>query len=304
MSKKIFYSTVMYKCQDFDVFIDDYLSSVFDQTDQAFELLILIDDADEEVVRKKVERFNLIDKVVHIYVSDGLKKPVELRKELIDISYTLKADILVFSDFDENVASNRVKEIRADIENYSFVFNDFYVVDSQLKRLSENSFFCNRDIPDEITDWRELRSCNYAGFGSLAINLLAFDYRAMIFPENIQALDWFVVTKVLLDGGKGLKLGSTYANYRQHENSFVGFDFSLNEEKLIQGLEIKKNHYSYFKNYNREFSMLYEGILDLENHLNKFGMKKYIGTVNSKFDTARFSWWENIKLLKEINNDI
>jgi len=303
MAKKVIYSTVIYSCDKFDVFLDEYLKSVFDQSDNTFELLILLDDIEEVVIRKKLEILNVNDITVHIYVSDDGKTPLQLRKELIDISYAMDASVLIFSDFDETVACNRVEVIKDKIEGVSFVFNDFYVVDSMLRRMSDKSFFSCRKIPEHITDWRSIKSFNYIGFGSLAINLTAYDYRNLCFPDDIIALDWFLATKVLLDGGDGLSLGNTYANYRQHDNSLVGFDFMLDIKKLKQGLMVKEAHYRNLKNDNDEIFELYAGIKNLMNYINSIGDNKYIDAVNSSFNTEEFCWWENIKLEHEITND-
>lgn len=304
MLKKIIYATVVYSCKAFDVYLRDYLESVFMQSDKYFEVLILIDDADTESVRKMIEVYNSGNRPVHIYTEKEKKTPVALRKQLIDLSHGLGADVLVFSDFDENVALNRVEEVRKNIDNYAFAFNDFYIVDNNLQRMHEKSFFSERDIPKVLSDWRDIRSFNYVGLGSMALNLAVYNYAELIFPDNIEVLDWFIATKVLLDGGNGISLKSTYANYRQHEDSFVGFNFKLTEAKLEQGLRVKKNHYMYFKDYKREFNELYLGIQELELFIENIGANKYIDIINSNFDTEKFCWWENIKLVKEISHVI
>jgi hypothetical protein len=304
VSKKTIYSTVIYDCKNFDIFIKDYLLSVFEQTSQQFELMLLIDDADEELVKSKVDEFNHGNIVVHVLKSDRSRKPVELRQELINQSCRLGAELLIFSDFDEEVARNRVEEVVKYLPNYEFVFNDFYIVNKNLERLSQASFFYNRNIPEEICDWHDIKSCNYIGYGSMAINLKKYKYENLVFPLNIQALDWFIATKVLMDGGAGFRINTTHANYRQHENSFVGFDFNLNEEKLVQGLAIKKSHYDYFRACNSDMQELYEGVLELEGYINEIGQEVYINKINENYDTDEFCWWENIKLKKELIHDI
>ncbi len=304
MSKKIIYSTVIYQCPEFEVFIDDYLKSVFTQTDHDFELMLVVDNADRQQVRSKVDEQNIIDIPVHIFYGEKHSSPILLRLTLIEKAYDLEADILIFSDFDESVAPNRIEEVRNKINGYDFAFNDFYIVDNKLNKVDEDSFFQTRRIPEAVNDWQQIKSCNYIGFGSLAINLASFNYRNFDVPGNIKALDWFLASKVLMEGGKGVKLDCTYANYRQHDNSFVGFDFKLTERKLIQGINIKKSHYDYFRKYNSNYEELYREILELESYIKEVGKEKYIEIVNSKFDTTKFTWWENIKTKKEIANVI
>ena len=297
---KIIYATVIYRCDNFDVFIDDYLNSVFNQTNQNFDLLIISDGVDIAKIKSRVGSHNFNQKNIHYDINFKNHSPLKLRERIIEIAYNLDANYLIFSDFDENVAPNRVEEIIKNIHSYEFVFNDFFIVNNELKPLREKSFFQMRSIPDEIVDWNEVKSFNFIGFGSLAINLALYDYRKLLCPENIKALDWFIVTKVLLEGGKGKKVNRTFANYRQHNNSFVGFDFYLNQERLLQGIEVKENHYRYFSKYNKKYQDFYSGILDLKKYINRIGKDEYIRIVNSKFNTENFFWWENIKLIDEI----
>lgn len=304
MIKKLVYATVIYECKEFDVFIKDYLTSVFCQTDQSFELLLILDDVSESVVRKRLKEYKGENKAVHVYKNVKHETPIQLRKRLIDKAYSLGADVLVFSDFDETVANNRVEEVRKYIGNYEFVFNDFYIVDDKLNKIQEESFFNSRKIPDEIDNWQDIKYFNFIGFGSLAINLKLYDYNEMIIPDNVFALDWYVATRVLLDGGKGYKLSTTYANYRQHNDSYVGFNFLLTENKLNQGLEVKRNHYLALSKIDSGFLEPYMAIIDLREYIALIGSDMYINAVNSKFDTEKFCWWENIKLKNELDDEI
>ena len=299
MSKTI-YGTVIYHCKQFDLFMNDYLESVFNQTYSDFDLLLVLDDIEVSKVKKYVDKYNTMDKKVHIQSFTQQLTPIELRKKLIDIAYEMNADILIFSDFDETVASNRVEEVVGNINDYAFAFNDFYIVDKNLKKLSEKSFFSTRKIPQELTQYTDILSFNFIGLGSLAINLKKFDYDKLEFPKDVQALDWYIASKVLISDCKGITLYNTYANYRQHEDSFVGFNFQLDKKKLRQGLNVKLIHYGYLKKYNEVFENLYNEILELKQYIQSAGEEKYIQMVNSKYDTSKFCWWENIKIKKEV----
>ena len=99
MLNKIIYATVVYECKNFDIFAHDYLESVFKQTDQNFELLILSDGVDIANIKEIVDQFNVNRKIIHYEKNTRRLTPIQLRKELIDISYKLGGDILIFSDF-------------------------------------------------------------------------------------------------------------------------------------------------------------------------------------------------------------
>ena len=228
---KILYSAVIYNSDNFDIFMKDYLVSVFNQTDQNFDLLLVLDDLIVEVIKEYIVRYNKNKKKILIRNFKD-HTPIELRKKQIDLAYSFGYDVLVLSDFDENVAYNRVEEVSKYIDEYAFAFNDFYIVDQNLNRLAEKSFFTTRKIP-KVVSYKDILKFNFIGLGSLAFNLKFFDYKKIKFPKDIIALDWYLVTRVLMSGYSGIALYNTYANYRQHNNSLVGFDFKLDKKKLM-----------------------------------------------------------------------
>lgn len=296
---RVSYSTVVYPCDDFDLFIKDYLTSVFNQTNQDFDLLLILDNVEPEKVETYLSKYNAGGKDVFIRKFKELT-PIELRKKQIDLAYELNFDILVLSDFDENVALNRVEEIMKNINGYAFAFNDFYIVDHNLKKIGKASFFTTRDIPKEVVSYKDILEFNFVGLGSMALNLKQFDYSNLKFPKEIKALDWYIATMVLLSGFKGVALYNTYANYRQHKNSFVGFDFKLNEEKLYKGMDVKLAHYCALIECNEIFEHLYYDMVELKRHIQDIGINEYINFVNTKFDISKFCWWENIKTKREL----
>lgn len=299
MSKNL-YSTVIYPCVNFDRFIKDYLVSVFNQTRQDFDLLLILDNVEIGKVENYINEYNKIDKKIIIKNFKEGFSPIELRKKQIELAYELQIDTLIFSDFDENVAHNRVEEIVKNINGYAFAFNDFYIVDQDLKKTSETSFFQTRKVPKEVTSYKDILEFNFIGLGSIALNLKEFNYINLEFPKDIKALDWYIATRVLLSGSKGISLHNTYANYRQHESSFVGFDFKLNKEKLEQGISIKLSHYNSLIDCNSIFKDLYDEMIELKKYFEIYGIDEYIKLVNTKFDTSKFCWWENIKTKKEL----
>ncbi|QKF91985.1 hypothetical protein [Campylobacter sp. CCUG 57310] len=296
----VLYSAVIYPSDFFDVYIEDYFRSVFGQTNQNFELLLILDGIDKFKIEKIVKKFNFINKKIHVVKFLNDFSPIELRQKQIEIAHEIGADILILSDFDESVALNRVEEILKNIKDYAFAFNDFYIVDHTLNRLDAESFFYKRKINREIVDYKEISSFNFIGLGSMALNLRKFNYSILKITPDIKALDWYMATIVLLNRNKGIALHDTYANYRQHKDSFVGFDFKLNDKKLKQGIEVKLSHYKILKEYSKFFCYLYNEIVELNEYLLKFGTDKYIELVNSSFDTDKFCWWENIKTKKEL----
>lgn len=306
---KIIYGTVIYPTIHFSKFITDYLMSVSNQTYKKFTLLIILDQINKQTVANIInENFNNLSNYKLISPTKP-HTPIELRKILIDESYALDADILIFSDFDECVTSNRVQRTIESIDGNDFIFNDFYIVNKDLEKMHSSSYFSIRNIPDTVDNWNLLKFYNFIGLGSLAINLQSFDFRKLSIPSDIIALDWFLATWMLLNGAKGLKLPNVYAFYRQHDSSLVGFDFKLNKDKVQMGLKVKLAHYKYFSTHSDYktsiiFQGLYKDILNLQNFLSiHANLEKYIDIINTKFDRTKFCWWENIKPYEAVINE-
>lgn len=59
-------------------------------------------------------------------------------------------------------------------------------------------------------------------------------------------------------------------------------------------------HYNSLRDYNRIFKDLYNEMTELKKYFQKYGIDEYIELVNTKFDTSKFCWWENIKTKKEL----
>ena len=48
------------------------------------------------------------------------------------------------------------------------------------------------------------------------------------------------------------------------------------------------------------FKDLYDEMIELKKYFEIYGIDEYIKLVNTKFDTSKFCWWENIKTKKEL----
>ena len=300
--KKIIYTTVIYPCKNFNSQIRDYLNSVNSQTNKSFKLLLILDRISKKDISNYLKLYLCSNIKIKIFESFDNLNPIELRKKQINLSYKYKADILIFSDFDDVVQNNRVEKILKYINNYDFVFNDFHISDQSLNKIYEQSFFARRKIPKIISDFKKILHFNYIGYGSLAINLNSFDYNKLFIPKNILALDWYIVSKVLFYGGKGAAVYETCNYYRQHKNSLVGFNFKLNLRKLKFALKVKTLHYFHLKRLHHVFNDSYNIMIKLTKYIKKYGKKKYINIINSNFDTSNFCWWENIKSVSELEN--
>ena len=94
--KKVIYSAVMYPCDEFDIFIMDYLKSIFIQTNQNFELLLVLDnisiekeDIESSISYLNLSKFNPKSKINISNKNIKIKlKPLFIKKNLFYIQFS------------------------------------------------------------------------------------------------------------------------------------------------------------------------------------------------------------------------
>ena len=224
-----------------------------------------------------------------------------MRKDIIEIAYSINIDYLVFSDFDDTYAENRITEVYSSIESFDCAFNDFFIVDSSLDKIYKDSFYNLSNCNTSLSSVSQLLNKNYIGLGSMALNLRKFPYDKVKLPKYVRAFDWFLVSYVLLKGGTCSFLKNTYANYRQHNDSYVGSVNELDEDKLSHGIDVKLAHYKAFASSCSIFNELLSDMVALKKYLNAHGTDDYISRVNKIFMNKFPCWWENILTLDELN---
>ena len=293
-------AAVIYNCIKIDVFIDDYFESLKKQSNSNFIYILFLDGVEESKIINFIRRHNICDSKFFFFHNNHSLSPADIRKKIISIAYDLNVETLIFSDIDDIYTVNRVENVCENIENNSFVFNDFFIVDSDLKKLYKKSYYelvnCDLNLQTNLPILRK----NYIGLGSIALNLCCFPFNKIDFPSYIQAFDWYLVTFVLLSGGSCSFLENTYAYYRQHDNSFIGSFNELNMQRLNLGIQVKLNHYNALKEFNNDYKFLYDQFNKLKSYLSLNGGTDYIKIVNKRFNGKFLCWWQNILTLDEI----
>jgi hypothetical protein len=294
-------AVVIYDCKNIDVFIDDYFESLKNQSNNNFIYLLFLDGVEQSKIITFVRRHKICDSRVFFFHNTNSLSPTDIRKEIITAAYNLNVETLIFSDIDDVYSVNRVENVCENIENNSFVFNNFFIVDSNLNKLYKQSYYelvnCDLNLQTNLPILHK----NYIGLGSTALNLSVFPYNKIDFPSYIQAFDWYLATYVLLSGGSCYFLENTYAFYRQHNNSFIGSFNELNMQRLNLGIQVKLNHYNALKEFNKDYSFLYDQFIKLKSYISLNGGKDYIKIVNKRFEGKFLCWWQNILTLDEIS---
>lgn len=259
-------------------YFTEFIESIKNQSYKDFSLLIINDDVLADDLQKKLNDLK-VDNYIIISNADG-KSPVELRVKLLEEAKKNNFDLLIIGDCDDTFALNRVEKIVSSYEtnpNITFYYNMLLQFNKQ--RVME-------DLPYITTGINNILESNYLGLSNTAINLkkISIQFIESLTECDSFVFDWYLFSRILLNGGQGIFVSDTYTLYRIYENNYAGLT-SAAEQQIYKEYEVKKKHFTLLSPYDDVFQMLLEKyqVLSLEQY-----------TQNS--NNTGF-WWSNIKLL-------
>lgn len=301
---KVLWAVVLYPSIHFETFLKDCFSSIASQSFKNFSLYLFYDGLNliqQEKVKQTCYAFNLNPTFIHKQ-SLGALHPSQIRHQMIAFSIENNFEILIFSDFDESVDSNRLELTLPMMKDWDFAYCNAYITDFNHQKLHDQDLHTLLQIPSTITELTPILDKNFVGLGSLAINLTRYgDKHPKTLPHTL-AYDWFLATHMLLCHLKGASIPLSFTQYRQHSDTYIGIGKPLNPQTLHLGLQTKLHHYAHFSQYAPIFQDRLRQMRELEAYLanDQQSMEKYIKIINKHFNPLKMSWWENIKTLKEI----
>lgn len=248
---KVIFGSVIY--QAVLPYISEFVDSVAKQSTHDFELLLINDGITDEKISNI---YNLLkeSKIPHEIVenNNGLT-PVELRIQLIKEAKKRNAEILIFGDSDDLFAKKRIEEVRNTFLKYGecgFVYNDLKNFDGS---------FAMPKLPEKVESFDEIIDYNFLGMSNTAIKVseLSDDFIESLYECKSYVFDWYLHTRLLLNGIKGRKAVNTATYYRIYENNFVGIQ-KKSDEAVKKEIEVKTAHYEMLKDYSHAFMVRFQ----------------------------------------------
>lgn len=234
------FGTVFYKLA-YD-YIEEFINSINNQLDKDFRVLIINDDIErrqlEALLSKCVFQYEIIE-------YENTFSPAGLRIMLLIEAIKRDVDLLIIGDADDVFSENRVGLIKkyADNDiNCTFLYNDI------LTLTGEKVF---PQLPKRIKRIEDICDYNFLGMSNTAIkiNKLTFDKVYSFFEGDQPIFDWYLYSRLLIDGAKGKYVEGAITFYRYHENNLVG-DQDANKEIIKREIEVKKRHYYSLANHS------------------------------------------------------
>ncbi len=270
-------------------FLDSYFASIDSQTYKNFDVLIFNDG---------IKNFISPIQPSQVFSNSKNYTPIQIRKAIIDYAINNNYDILIFSDADDIMSSDRVETILNEYsstkEQFAFYYNDLYFLDSK------RDFFMGK-LPNCVDSLKELYTYNFLGLSNTAINIKKTKniLKNAVIPDDLIAFDWYLYSFLLFNNFKGIKV-KTKTFYRIHTENLAGSTLKLDVKTLMTGVKVKKFHYKAMSKLSKRFLFYYKKIIELEAFLDsKDKRKSYINFINKSFSNDIF-WWEKIKILDEV----
>lgn len=277
--KKLLLFTVYYPGAEF--FENDFFSSIINQTNQEFDLLVVNDTLGELKLREKYNSLSIIE----------IKGESNIAKNrAIGINYAINNDYsyIMLCDIDDTFSPIRVEETMKNYNYYDIIVNDLDIVDSR-NNIIFSSYFSKRIDEHTVLDSGFIKDKNIFGFSNTTIKTSKL--QNIHFPKDLRIVDWYYFTILLNQGLSAFFIPEALTYYRQHSGNMIGLS-SYTLDVFKSQLNLKKRHYLYFKDNICEYGDLYTKMVELEK-LSDFELKSRITEIEIKNPYPL--WWENIK---------
>lgn len=274
----VIFGTVVYQAAY--QYCEEFIRSLNSQTTLNYKLLVINDDLSDKQTEQLKQNCNM--ECIVIQSPKGLSI-AELRCYLIFKAKEMNGDLLILGDFDDTFAENRVSNIvqkYKEKEDVGFFFH-------QLKDFDGKEVFL--ELPQEINDYKMILEYNFLGLSNTAINLktLEYDFIQSLCEYKGKIFDWYLYTRLLLQGNVGQLVLDTYTYYRIHDNNIAG----INQVDYIYERDIKIEHYKMLMRYQPIF---YEMCTEYE-RININNYKEFIQADKRGF------WWNNLQIKERKN---
>ncbi len=221
-------------------FLPVMLESLTEQSDSDFDFLLLNDGVDEAVLAEALADYPILAARTRLLaIEDGSsisENRIHLMKEAKKSSY----DLLIVGDADDRFAKDRIRNYRRAFEktcgSYHFYYNDL---------LSWQGEQIMPHFPEEVTEDNLDLQSNFLGMSisGLNLNLLDSDFIDSLYEGETKIFDWYLYTRILLDGGRGCFVDGAETYYNIHPGNIAGVA-ELTEENLLREISVKREHFS------------------------------------------------------------
>lgn len=269
-----------------------FLRSLVAQTNQNFDLFLVVDSIPSSFLQKIVKSVLFNFKVTYFEYSGGiLENRVKGLQNLLSKEDIYEA--VIFADSDDILSDNYVDEVLKEIQLYDFVFSDLVPFSNDKISKKNVGIWQKRFENSNILNIDFLKDKNVLGFGNTSVNFKVIKRIDKKYPEPL-APDWYFFKQILKSKDRIKFNDKTLVFYRQHSTNIIGYKL-MSFERLRHIMNVKEDHYNLMFYDNafliEEIKTLKEIIKIKENFMDDIEMINRMG--------INFFWWEESKYLKK-----
>lgn len=239
---KVIFGSVVY--QTALKYLDDFLNSLNEQTYQQFEILLINDDLEKDVLNTYIQKYeNLSGKTTVLKAAAGQAYYL-LRILLLKEAKRRNGTILILGDCDDFFSRDRVAAVVSEYDpEVWFFYNE--ILDFDHKAVMP-------PMPEDTKSICDIGEQNYLGLSNTAVNLekLNMDFLDSLQEGKTSIFDWYLFSRIVLAGGSGKYLCRGKSYYRIHEMNLAGIMQSKDHAQSKE-IEIKLEHYRLLRKYSR-----------------------------------------------------
>ncbi|MBO6282694.1 MAG: glycosyltransferase family 2 protein, partial [Pseudobutyrivibrio sp.] len=207
-------STVIYK--QAHPYLQDLLTSVDNQSDKDFDLLIINDNytkAELEEVEKQIH--NTVHGI-NIHIEDISDKHLSIagtRIEMLKTAKCLGYESLVLVDADDTISPTRMESFIKSFEldkDRVFFYNKF---------VTETGKDVFKTLPDAVEDIKPIAQANFLGLSNTGIRIscLSDDFLDSLNEGAVAVFDWYLFSRIIMDIGTGAYVDNAATIYRIYD---------------------------------------------------------------------------------------
>lgn len=281
MNKVCFFSVVFPKNLPF---FNDFFFSLQNQNYKDFDLVIINDGV------KEIDQILLKFGNLNIKVFDFKGSISEIREFGISQVIKLGYEYVIFGDSDDFFSPNRVYETIKSLIHFPICFNELSIINEKNEIVKRN-LWSDRLRSQKIISNDFIFDKNVIGLGNSGIKVKLL--QGLSIPSEILAVDWFIFNTIF-GRNKALFLSEVKTFYRQHSSNIIG-NRELSMDSLKRIVEVKVQHYDYFKNIPSSIIEKFKGFKEFTNSIKNSA--HYVDFLNNQKKT--FFWWEETNYLNE-----
>jgi hypothetical protein len=278
-------------------YIDEYYQCISSQTWPGVELVI-VDDNCQFKFSSQASKYGIYPQVITSTSSPQLNRIAGLK-----YCYNQKYDIVVCSDSDETMHTDRVKKVVEYFvknKNKQVVYNDS-VASTKYRKFS--LYYKDVICFDDIVDF------NILGYGAMNCRREHIPFIVENVNPKVDVFDWWIALVYLYNHPSVDFLRDAKNLYRTHSNNYVGPALMINAERTNLSIKIKLETYKEMEQYssrdkNNSKTKLFKNkineILEIKSYIKKYGIGNYVELIDKYFFNKNIYWWQDVVSLDKL----